>query len=136
MLEQKTQVRIRYAETDQMGVVYHGNYAQFFEIGRTEWLRSFDTTYKTMEESGIMLPVINLQCEFKKSAYYDDVLEIKTSLKKVPSVKIEFEHTIYNQGNQIICTGKTVLVFIDTKTRKPTRCPGFILEKIIKSQLN
>ncbi len=136
MLEQKTQVRIRYAETDQMGVVYHGNYAQFFEIGRTEWLRSFETTYKTVEENGIMLPVINLQCEFKKSAYYDDVLEIKTSLKKIPSVKIEFEHTISNQNNQIICTGKTVLVFIDTKTKKPTRCPDFILEKIIKSQLN
>ncbi|PQJ19886.1 thioesterase family protein [Tenacibaculum sp. SG-28] len=136
MLEQKTQVRIRYAETDQMGVVYHGNYAQFFEIGRTEWLRSFDTTYKVMEENGIMLPVISLQCDFKKSAYYDDVLEIKTSLKKVPGVKIEFEHTIYNQNNQIICTGNTVLVFIDTKTRKPTRCPNFILEKIMNRQLN
>ena len=77
-----TKTRIRYSETDQMGVVYHGNYAQFFELGRTEWLRSLGVTYKNMETNGIILPVISLQCNFIKSALYDDVLTIETTLKK------------------------------------------------------
>ncbi|WP_072554434.1 acyl-CoA thioesterase [Tenacibaculum todarodis] len=120
--------RVRYAETDQMGVVYHGNYAQYFELGRTEWLRSLNITYKKMEENGIMLPVISLACNFKKSALYDDVLTVKTSLKKTPTVKIEFNYEITNQNNELICTGNTVLAFIDMKKNRPTRCPNYILE--------
>ena len=88
MKKHKTSVRVRYAETDQMGVVYHGNYAQFFEIGRTEWLRSLGVTYKYMEKTGVMLPVISLSCKFKKSALYDDELTISTFIKKTPSIKI------------------------------------------------
>lgn len=126
----KTSVRIRYAETDQMGVVYHGNYAQFFEIGRTEWLRSLGVTYKYMEKTGVMLPVISLSCNFKKSALYDDELTICTVLKKIPSVKIEFDYEIINQNNELICTGNTILAFINMKTKKPMRCPEYILNKI------
>ncbi|APG66366.1 thioesterase [Tenacibaculum todarodis] len=111
-----------------MGVVYHGNYAQYFELGRTEWLRSLNITYKKMEENGIMLPVISLACNFKKSALYDDVLTVKTSLKKTPTVKIEFNYEITNQNNELICTGNTVLAFIDMKKNRPTRCPNYILE--------
>lgn len=111
-----------------MGVVYHGNYAQFFELGRTEWLRTLGVTYKDMEMSGIMLPVISLNCNFKKSALYDDVLTVKTILKKTPSVKIEFDYEITNQNNELICTGNTVLAFIDMKRNKPTRCPNYILD--------
>lgn len=113
-----------------MGVVYHGNYAQFFELGRTEWLRSLGISYKDMEIKGIMLPVISLKCNFIKSALYDDILTIHTFLKKKPMVKIEFDYEIVNQNKELICTGNSVLAFMDTKTGKPTRCPKYILEKI------
>lgn len=128
MKNSSTKLRVRYSETDQMGVVYHGNYAQFFELGRTEWLRSLGVTYKDMEISGIMLPVISLKCNFKKSALYDDVLTIKTFLKKEPMVKIEFDYEIVNQNNQLICTGNTVLAFMNSKTMRPTRCPDYLLK--------
>ncbi len=123
-------VRVRYGETDQMGVVYHGNYAQYFEIGRTEWLRSLGITYKYMEKTGIILPVISLNCNFKKSAYYDDELTILTILKKTPSVKIEFDYQIKNQHQDLICTGSTTLAFIDSNSMRPIRCPEYIIEKL------
>ena len=130
MKKNTTTIRIRYAETDQMGVVYHGNYAQFFEIGRTEWLRSTGITYKYMENNGVMLPVISLSTNFKKSALYDDEITVITTLKKTPAVKIEFDYKITNQNNELICTGNTILAFINMKTKKPMRCPDYILEKL------
>ncbi|MEJ6673996.1 MAG: acyl-CoA thioesterase [Flavobacteriales bacterium] len=128
MKKSATKTRVRYSETDQMGVVYHGNYAQFFELGRTEWLRSLGVTYKEMEVSGIMLPVISLQCNFIKPALYDDVLTIHTFLKKEPLVKIEFDYEIKNQDAELICTGNTILAFMNSKTLKPTRCPEYLLK--------
>ncbi|WP_397447089.1 acyl-CoA thioesterase [Polaribacter sp. R77954] len=119
--------RVRYSETDQMGVVYHGNYAQFFELGRTEWLRKLGVSYKDMELNGIMLPVISLNCNFIKSAIYDDVLTIETILVKKPMVKIAFDYKITNQNNELICTGHSVLAFMNRKTLKPTRCPSHLL---------
>ena len=128
MKKSSTKTRVRYSETDQMGVVYHGNYAQFFELGRTEWLRNLGVTYKDMEISGIMLPVISLKCNFIKSARYDDVLTIETFLKKKPMVKIEFDYKITNQDDELMCTGNSVLAFMNMKTEKPTRCPDYLLE--------
>ncbi|WP_438976692.1 acyl-CoA thioesterase [Polaribacter sp.] len=122
--------RVRYGETDQMGVVYHGNYAQYFELGRTEWLRSLGITYKDMEISGIMLPVISLKCNFIKSALYDDVLTVETKLKKEPLVKIEFDYVIRNKNKEILCTGNTVLAFMDMKTNKPIKCPDTLIKKL------
>ena len=122
--------RVRYGETDQMGVVYHGNYAQYFELGRTEWLRSLGITYKDMEISGIMLPVISLKCNFIKSALYDDVLTVETKLKKEPLVKIEFDYVIRNKNQEILCTGNTVLAFMDMKTNKPVKCPDTLLKEL------
>ena len=125
-----TKTRVRYSETDQMGVVYYGNYAQYFELGRTEWLRSKGITYKFMENNGIMLPVISLKCDFIKPALYDDVLTIKAILKKKPGVRIEFDYEITNQHNELVCTGNTVLVFINMKNNRPTRCPSYILDSL------
>lgn len=122
--------RVRYSETDQMGVVYHGNYAQYLEMGRVEWLRSLGISYKSMEENGIMLPVISLRMDFKKSATYDDLLFVDTRLKKTPSVRIEFDYKIYNEAREILVEANTVLVFIDMKSKRPIRCPEFLLEKI------
>lgn len=130
MISHSTSFRIRYGETDQMGVVYHGNYAQFFEMGRIDWLRSLGISYKSMEENNVMLPVISLQCNFKKSAEFDDEITVKTILKKTPAVKIEFDYEITNQNNELLTTGNTVLAFINMQTNKPMRCPDYILEKL------
>ena len=130
MISHYPSFRIRYGETDQMGVVYHGNYAQFLEMGRIDWLRSLDISYKNMEENNIILPVISLQCTFKKSAEFDDEITVKTTLKKIPSVKIEFEYEITNQKNELLTTGYTVLAFLNKATKKPMRCPEYILEKL------
>lgn len=123
-------VRIRYSETDQMGVVYHGNYAQFLELGRVEWLRNLGISYRSMEENGVMLPVISLELKFIKSAKYDDLLSVKTTLSKMPSVKIEFKYEISNKNSEIITSGSTVLAFIDMQTGRPIKCPEYILEKL------
>jgi len=126
----KTKIRIRYGETDQMGVVYHGNYPQYLEIGRIEWLRDMGISYKTMEESGVMLPVISISIKYIKSATYDDVIEVITKLKKEPVVKIEFDYEITNEKKELIAIANTVLAFIDKKNQKPIKCPDYILEKI------
>jgi acyl-CoA thioester hydrolase len=124
------QIRVRYGETDQMGVVYHANYASYFEVGRTEWLRQFGITYKSMEESGVMLPVVSLTLNYKNSARYDDLIKVKTTLKKLPLASIEFEYELTNQKNELVATGNTVLAFIDMERNRPTRCPKYLLDKL------
>lgn len=122
--------RVRYAETDQMGVVYHGNYAVYFEMGRVEWLRNLGISYKKMEETGIMLPVVSLTMNYKKPARYDDLLTVTTRFKSQTSVKIEFDYEIHNEKGELLTTGHSVLVFVDMKTGKPTLPPDYITEKL------
>ena len=122
--------RVRYGETDQMGVVYHGNYVDYLEIGRTEWLRKLGLTYKEMEEDGIILPVIHLQIDYKKSAKYDDLLTIETILVNRPVVKITFDYKIRNESGELLAEASTVLAFMDKHTLKPIRCPEYILDKL------
>lgn len=121
------QIRVRYGETDQMGVVYHGNYSLYLEMGRIEWLRKFGISYKWMEENGIMLPVVSLNINYKKPAVYDDVINVKTQLKNIPSAKIEFDYEITNELGEILTTAHTVLVFVDMKTKRPIKAPDYIL---------
>lgn len=130
MKEFEFKVRVRYAETDQMGVVYHGNYAQYFEMGRVEWLRNLGVSYKWMEENGIMLPVVSLTMNYKKPARYDDELRVKTIMKSQTSVKIEFDYEIYNEANDLLTTGNSVLVFVDMKTGRPVLPPDYVIEKL------
>lgn len=130
MKDYEFSVRVRYAETDQMGVVYHGNYAQYFEMGRVEWLRNLGISYKWMEENGVMLPVVSLQMNYKKPARYDDLLRVKTILKSQTSVKIEFDYEIYNAENHLLTTGYSMLVFVDMKTGRPMVPPSYVTEKI------
>lgn len=113
-----------------MGVVYHGNYAQFYELGRTEWLRKLGVTYKDMEISGIMLPVISISFNFIKPAKYDDMLTIETILLKKPMVKINFDYKITNQNDELICTGSSVLAFMNKENGKPAKCPDYLLESL------
>lgn len=132
MKTHEIKVRVRYSETDQMGVVYHGNYAQYFEMGRVEWLRNLGISYKYMEDCGIMLPVVSLSMSYKKPARYDDDLTVKTILKQLSSVKIEFDYEITNQNNELLTIGNSILVFVDMKTGRPTAPPNYILELIDK----
>ena len=125
-----TKIRIRYGETDQMGFVYHGNYAQFFEIGRLDWITQIGVSYKEMESQGILLPVIYLETSFLKSAYYDDELTIETFLLETPTVRIKFGYNIFNNKNELLTIGTTHLVFLNKKNNKPMRCPNYILDKI------
>jgi len=131
MREFEFKVRVRYAETDQMGVVYHGNYAQYFEMGRVEWLRNLGLSYKFMEENGIMLPVVSLTMNYKKPARYDDLIRVKTIFKSQTSVKIEFDYEIFNEKEELLTTGTSMLVFVDMKTGRPTLPPSYVSEKLL-----
>lgn len=113
-----------------MGYVYYGNYAQFFEVGRVEWLRALGVSYKSLEESGIMLPVRELNINYLKPAKYDDLLTITTILSKKPLVKIEFDFEVQNEQNELLTTGYASLVFMDMKKSKPIRAPKELLDQI------
>ncbi len=126
------QVRVRYSETDQMGVVYHGNYIPFFEMGRVEWLRNKGVSYKSLEEGGIALPIVSMTLNYKKPARYDDLLTVKTRFKNYSSVKIEFECEIWSEIDELLTTAHFVLVFVNMETGRPMVPPKDILA-IIKS---
>jgi len=128
----QTQIRVRYSETDQMQVVYHGNYAQYFEIGRVEWLRNKGISYKWMEDNGIMLPVVSLTMNYKKPARYDELLTLKTILKKQSTVKIEFDYELYNAAGELLTIANSILVFVDMKSGKPIAPPSSI-SKLFKT---
>ena len=128
----ETTVRVRYAETDKMGYVYYGNYTHYYEVGRVEALRQLGTSYKEMEDNGVMLPVYTCSLKYLKPAVYDDLLVIRTTIKELPTAKISFEYEIYNQKQELLNTGNTTLVFIDMKTNKPRPAPDSFLEKIRK----
>ncbi|EGV42374.1 acyl-CoA thioesterase [Bizionia argentinensis JUB59] len=121
-------IRVRYGETDQMGVVHHGNYALYLEMGRTEWMRKIGISYNEMEKNGVMLPVISMSLNYKKPAHYDDVIQVKTRLKKTPSVRIEFDYEITNSEGHILATAHTVLVFVDMSSKRPVKCPDYVME--------
>jgi acyl-CoA thioester hydrolase len=132
MFVHKSKIRIRYAETDQMGYVYYGNYAIFYEVARVEALRSLNFSYNELEKSGIMLPVLELQIKYIKPAFYDDEIEIETTLSEMPKARIKFEYKTYNQIGDLLNFGNTTLVFVDIKTKKPTQAPKDLLEKLEK----
>ena len=125
-----TNIRVRYAETDQMGFVYYGVYAQYYEVGRVELLRSLGISYKHIEEMGFALPVVSLEIKYKKPAFYDDELTVKTQINNMPKSKIVFEYKIFNKNGDLINTGEVVLVFVNKNTRKPCSAPEFIINKL------
>ena len=131
MQKHQIEVRVRYSETDQMGVVYHGNYIPYFEIGRVEWLRNKGISYKIMEESGVALPIVSMNINYKKSARYDELLTVSTTFKSQTSVKVEFECEIHNEKNELLTTAHFILVFIDLLTGKPIHPPQYIKDILI-----
>lgn len=127
----ETQLRVRYAETDQMGVVYHSNYFPYFETARAESIRQLGFTYADMEKMGIIMPVIEVQCRYLRPALYDDLLTIKAILKELPvHHKIEFHHEVFNEKNELLATGKIILYFMESKTMKRTTMPEQLLKKL------
>lgn len=123
-------IEVRYAESDQMGVVHHGVYPQYFEVGRVHWLQQYNLHYHKLEQDGIMLPVYDLQIKYLKSAKFGDTLTVNTYLKELPNVKMQFIYEIFNQNDEKICIGHTTLVFVDEQNRRPMKCPNFILKLI------
>lgn len=131
MFTHKTQIRIHYALTDQMGVVYHGHYAQLYEIGRTDSLRSIGFTYKSIEASGIILPVIDIHSKFLRPALYDDLITVVTTLRELPvHHKIVFHSEIYNEKNELLNVGDVTLYFMEAKTMKRSEMPENLKEKL------
>ena len=127
----ETSIRVRYAETDQMGYVYYGHYAMYYEVARVESLRQLGLTYKEIEEMGVMMPVLENHSRYLAPARYDDLLRIVTTLREKPGVKIKFEYDIYNGENTLIHKGETVLVFISKTTNRPCRQPP-AMEKVLE----
>ena len=132
MIVTETKIRIYYQDTDQMGVVYYGNYARYYEIGRTEMIRDLGFTYKRLEEMGIMLPARSLQINYLKSAYYDDLLTVRTIVDTIPKVKLPIKTEIYNEKGELINSGEVVLVFFSALTNKPVAAPKFFLDEMLK----
>ena len=130
MFVYSTKIRVRYAETDQMGYMYYGNYAQFYEVGRVEMLRSLGMTYKSMEESGIILPVAELRCKYIKPARYDEEIDVRVMLAVMPSTRMHFSYKLYNESNTLINVGETTLAFIDIKKNRPCLPPKDFVDKI------
>ena len=130
MFEYSTQIRVRYGEVDQMGFVYYGNYAEFYEVARVEMLRSLGTSYKLMEESGVMMPVIELNCKYIKPALYDQLITIKVILDEMPRASMRFKYMLYNEDKELINTGETLLVFVNMSKNKICFIPKLFADQL------
>lgn len=128
MYQAETFVRVRYGETDQMGYVYYGYYAMYYEVARVEALRTLGLTYKSLEEMGIIMPVLENHTYFLAPGRYDELLRIVTTIREKPGVRIRFSYDIYNEKNELINRGETLLAFIDRKSGRPSRPPRAMLE--------
>jgi conserved hypothetical protein TIGR00051 len=124
------QIRVRYAETDQMGYVYYGNYAAFYEIARTEMLRSTGISYKELEEMGVMLPVTEMKTKYLKPGKYDDLITIRVIIRQKPAVRIIFEYELFNEGGELLNQGETTLVFVNMEKNRPCMPPQVFLDKM------
>ncbi len=124
-------VRVRYAETDQMGYVYHGNYAVYYEAARTEMMRSIGLSYRAMEEQGIIMPVLSLRIDYREPALYDDLLLVRVTLTQLPAVRIEFHYEVLHEDGRLLNTGLVQLAFLDKSTRRPRRAPSGMVSQLM-----
>lgn len=131
MFTSSTQIRVRYAETDQMNVVYYGNYAQYFEVGRAESIRQLGFTYKDMEAMGVIMPVVEMHCRYLRPAHYDDLLTIKTTLKELPAThRIEFHQEVFDEAGKLLTSGRVVLYFMKANGMEKTTMPEKLRKKL------
>ncbi len=131
MFEYDWQLRVRYADTDQMGYVYYGKYAEYFEVGRVEALRSLGFRYRDLErDSGVMLPVASLEIKYRSPAKYDDLLTVRTRITSLPTRVISFEHEVLGEDGSLLTEGEVKLVFVNTRTGKSVKAPEELMEKL------
>ena len=124
------QYRVPYADTDQMGVVYYANYLVYFERVRNEFFREISYPYTKLESEGVMLPVVEAHLDYKNPAFYDDLLSMTAEVIHIKGCRIKVKCEVFNESEQLICTGYTVHCFMSQETRKPVRCPSSLLEII------
>jgi acyl-CoA thioester hydrolase len=132
MVSNEISIRIQYSHTDKMGFCYHGNYPSFYEMGRTELMRNMGMSYRELEEKGFLMPVISLNIKYLHSAYYDDEIKVKTTLKEMPGARITFYYEIFNKQNELINTAEAVLAFLNSETMSPCRPPLFFMDILRK----
>lgn len=130
MIRNRTKLRVRYAETDQMGYVYYGNYAAFCEVGRVELMRQLGTSYREIEESGFMLPVRDYQTRYFKPATYDELITIETRIEEIPTARIRFIYDIYGEKGDLLNSAETTLVFVSKETNRPVQAPQSLIDAI------
>ncbi|WP_214229340.1 thioesterase family protein [Pedobacter sp. B4-66] len=131
MFVHESTVKVRYVETDQMGVVHHSNYAQYYELARTECFEACSgITYESMEADGVMLPILEFQSKFLKPAFYNQTLTIKSIVNELPTVRLTVDYEIYNNNKELINTGKTTLVFVNKETRRPCQPPESFMKNV------
>jgi len=132
MYESTVQIRVRYAETDQMNVVYYGNYAQYFEVGRVESIRQLGVVYKDIEASGVVMPVVEMHVRYLRTATYDDLLTVKTTIRELPeNYRVEFFQDVYNEQGKLLAAGRVVLYFLEAQTKRKTNIPAALKEKLL-----
>ncbi len=134
-VQHSCELRVRYSETDQMGIVYYGNYAQYFEVARVEFLRDLGFVYKELEGEGVIMPVVHYATDYRFPAKYDDVLTIETTINALPTSKITFDHQVKNQEGQLICEAKVILVFLNKDTFRPQRTPEKVIELLLENNV-
>ncbi|NQT78350.1 MAG: acyl-CoA thioesterase [Bacteroidetes bacterium] len=130
MITSENKIQVRYDEVDKMGYVYHGNYARYYHISRTELLRKVGICDRELESKNIILPVIEMNISYIKPVYYDDLITIRTRLLELPKTRMKFQHEVINQDDEIINIANSTLVFVDSNTRKPMKIPEIILNKL------
>jgi acyl-CoA thioester hydrolase len=130
MLTHEIQIRVRYAETDQMSYVYYGNYAAYFEVARVETFRFLGLSYKAMEEMGVMMPVLEYKSKYIRPAKYDDLLTIKIKIPVKPGVRIHFEYEVFNEEGTLLNVSETTLVFVNIQSGKPCLPPDDFQKKL------
>jgi len=131
MYSHDTKIRVRYAETDQMGIVYHSHYFPWFEVSRAEAIRNLGYTYATLEKTGVIMPVVDVHCRYLRPALYDQLLTVRTIVKELPvHHKVEFFNEVYNETEELLASAKIILYFMEAKTMKRTTMPEDMLNKL------
>lgn len=128
MLKSELFLDVRYYETDQMGIVHHSNYVRYFECGRTAMLKELGLPLEKLEETGVMLPVVSVECRYKVPAKLGDTLKVVSIINEMPRAKLVIENQIFNPDGHLVCEGSVVLGFINSRTRRPVRCPDPLVE--------
>ena len=130
MMVSETKLRVRYSETDQMGYVYYGNYAQYYEVARADAMRALGMTYREMEERGVFMPIVSMSTKYIRPAHYDDLLTVRTIIREFPSSRMHFFYEIYNEHGILLNKGETVLAFVDSDKGRPCMAPDWFLDRL------